>query len=118
MTSIGASPGRSRSGSGWSGGAAEVLGRDVVEELAELLDLVFLLVRDRDARLVQYLLVGEDRRPGAQCQRDRVRGPGADGGAVGEHQVGEEDAIAQGGDVHGLELDAQRLQDVPHKVMS
>src|SRR5690242_12577610 len=36
-----------------SGGTPEVLGRDVVEELAELLHLVLLLVRDRDASLVE-----------------------------------------------------------------
>src|SRR3954453_7929562 len=39
---------RSRSG---AGRVLEVLGVDVVEELAELLDLVLLLVRDGDARL-------------------------------------------------------------------
>src|ERR1700748_1759372 len=45
-----------------SGGLAEVLRRDRVEELAELLDLVFLLVRDRDACLVEYFVSREDRR--------------------------------------------------------
>src|ERR1700746_1197391 len=49
---------RSRSGS-----PAEVLGRDGVEELPELLDfrlVVFRLLRDGHARLVQDLLAGED----------------------------------------------------------
>src|SRR5882724_2207456 len=36
-----------------SRGLAEVLGRDLVEELAELLDLVLLLVGDGHARLVE-----------------------------------------------------------------
>src|ERR1700737_78665 len=58
-----------------SGGPAEVLGRDGVEKLAELLDLVFLLVRDGHARLVQDLLAGEDLRAGAQRQRDGVGRP-------------------------------------------
>src|SRR3569833_2159852 len=46
-----------------SGGAAEVLGRDRVEELAELLHLVLLLVRDGDARFFQHVLAGEDDAP-------------------------------------------------------
>src|SRR6478735_1699814 len=38
-------------GSPFGAGLSEVLGRDLVEELAELLDLVLLLVRDRNAGL-------------------------------------------------------------------
>src|SRR6266852_2632560 len=56
---------------------SEVLGGDVVEELAELLDLVLLLVGlEEHAGLVEDRLVGEDRHLGAEAngQRDRVRG--------------------------------------------
>src|SRR5579859_444467 len=60
-----------------SGSPSEILRADGVQELAELLDLVFLLVRDRDPGLVQDLLGREDRRAGAQRERDRVRRPGA-----------------------------------------
>src|SRR5258708_6682106 len=73
--------------------AAEVLGRDRIEELAELLDLVFLLVRDRDARLVEDLLAGVDLRSGPQRKRDRVRRARADLLAVREHEVGEVDPV-------------------------
>src|SRR5690348_3989148 len=38
----------------------EVLGRDLVEELAELLDLVLLLVRDLDAGRVEHGVRAED----------------------------------------------------------
>ena len=38
----------------------EVLGRDLVEELAELLHLVLLLVGHRDAGLVEHLLGADD----------------------------------------------------------
>src|SRR5215475_3205061 len=78
-----------------SSSTAEVFGRDVIEELAELLDLVLLLVRDRHACLIKYLVLGEDRRPGPQRERDRIRRPGADCLPVREHQVGEEDPIPQ-----------------------
>src|ERR1700722_13106265 len=43
-----------------SGGPAEVLRGNRVQELAELLDLVLLLVGDGHARLVQDLVAGED----------------------------------------------------------
>src|SRR6516165_8029475 len=100
-----------------SGGPAEVLRADRVEEFAELLDLVLLLVRDRDAGLIQDLLGGEDRGPGPQRQRDRVRGPGAHFLAVGEDEVREEDPIPQRGDVYGGQLDAQGFEYVTEQVM-
>ena len=59
----------------------EVLGRDVVEELAELLDLVLLLGGYGEAGLVEDLLGAEDARAGPQRERDRVGGAGADLGA-------------------------------------
>src|SRR5580700_5770331 len=100
-----------------SRGPAEVLRADRVEELAELLDLVFLLVRDRDPGLVQDFLGGEDRGAGPQCERDRVRGPGADLLAVGEDEVREEDPVPQRGDVHRGELYPQRLQHIAEEVV-
>jgi hypothetical protein len=54
------------------GCAAEVFGGDGVEELAKLLDLVFLLVRDGHARLVEDLLAGVDGRAGAQGEGDGI----------------------------------------------
>ena len=53
--------------------ALEVLGRDLVEELAELLDLVLLLSSGMlMPGLVEHRLGAEDRRAGAQRERDRV----------------------------------------------
>jgi len=51
---------------------AEILRGDGVEEFPELLDLVFLFIRDGHAHLVQDLLAGEDLRAGAQGQRNRA----------------------------------------------
>ena len=86
-------PTRSR-GSGLVGSAAlEVLGRDLVEELPELLDLVLLLVGHREAGLVEHVLGADDRGAGAQREGDRVRGPGADLDAAVEDQLGVEDAV-------------------------
>src|SRR6266699_513311 len=105
---------------GRSGGPAEVLGRDGVEELPELLDfrfVVFLLLRDGHARLVQDLLAGEDLRAGAQRQRDRVGRPRADLSAVGEDQVRVEDPVPQRGDVHRSELDVQHFEHVTEQIM-
>src|SRR5215472_5720571 len=95
-------------GSGGSRGAAEVLRRDVVEEFPELFDFVFLLVRDGYARFVKYVVVRENSRAGSQGKRDRIRRPRADRGAIREHQVGEEDPVAQRGDVDLPQLDAKR----------
>src|SRR5215467_5269667 len=97
--------------------SAEVLGTDRVEELAELLDLVLLLVRDRHTGLVQDLLGGEDGGAGAQRERDRVRGPGAHLLAVGEDEIREEDPVPQRGDVHGRELDTEGFEHVTEKVV-
>src|SRR6202050_1892633 len=101
-----------------SGSRAEVFRSDVVEELADILHFIFLLVRYRDAGLVEYVVVGEDGGPGAERQGNRVRGPGADRGAVREDEVSEEDPVSQGRDVDLPQLDLQRGQDVPHQVMS
>src|ERR1700750_89919 len=106
---------RSRSGS-----PAEVLGRDGVEELPELLDfrlVVFRLLRDGYARLVQDLLAGEDLRAGAQRQRDRVGRARADLRRGGEDQVRVEDPVPQRGDVHRAELDVQHLEHVTEQIV-
>src|SRR3984885_3864697 len=100
-----------------SGGLAEVLGRDLVEELPKLLDLVLLLVGDGDASLVEDLVGREDRGTGPQCQGDRVRGPGAGLGAVGEDEVRVEDPVAQGGDVDRAELHVQDFEHVLEQVV-
>jgi len=103
--------------SGRSGSPAEVLGRDRVEKLPELLDLVFLLVGDGHARLVQDLVAGEDLRAGAQRQRDRVLRARAHLGPVGEDQVRVEDPVPQRGDVHRAQLDIQDLEHVTEKIV-
>src|SRR5580692_8426326 len=100
-----------------SRGPAEVLRRDCVEEFPELLDLVFLFVRDGHAHLVQDLLAGEDLRAGAQGQRDRVRWPRAHLGAVGEDQVRVEDPVPQLGDVHRPQLDIQHLEHILEQIV-
>src|SRR4051812_37734096 len=80
-------------GTAGAGARAEVLRRYLVEELAELLDLVLLLVGDLDAHLVEQVLRAEDRRAGAHRQRDGVRRPGADDPLVTEHQLGDVDPV-------------------------
>src|SRR4029453_67166 len=60
-------------GAAGSGAGAEVLRRDLVEELAELLDLVLLLVGDLDAHLVEQVVGPVDRRTGADGDSPRVR---------------------------------------------
>src|SRR5690606_8921033 len=72
---------------GWGGGlsgAAEVLRGDRVEELAELLHFVLLLVGDGDAGLFEDVLAGEDGGAGAQGQGDGVGRAGAHLDAIGE----------------------------------
>jgi len=64
--------------------AGEVLRRDLLQEFAELLDLVLLLVRDDDADIGQDLLGTPDRRTDAQRQRDRVTRPGRHPDTVAE----------------------------------
>src|SRR5271166_1585493 len=108
-----------RAGSG-SGGPAEVLGRDRVEELPELLDFAFfvlLFVRDGHARLVQDLLAGENLRAGAQRQRNGIGWPRAHLRAVGEDQVGVEDTVPQRGDVHCAQLNVQHLEHVTEQIV-
>src|SRR3954452_1915066 len=95
----------------------EVVRRDLVEELPELLDLVLLLVGDRDARLLEDLLSTEDRRPGPKGERDGIRRTGADLHVAGEYQDGEVDAVLECGDPDLRELVADRLEQVAHQVV-
>ena len=60
----------------------EVLRGDLVEELAEALDLVLLLGRHGQPDLVEDLLGADDPTAGAQRQRDRVRRAGTDLDAI------------------------------------
>src|SRR5215467_15944247 len=100
-----------------SGCPSEVLRTDGVQELAELLDFVFLLVRDRHPGLVQDLLTGEDRCTGPERERDRVRRPGAHFLPVGEDEVGEEDAVPERGDVDRVQLHPECLEHVAKQVV-
>lgn len=52
----------------------EVLWSDLIEELAKLLDLFFLVVGNCQAGLVQYVFATDDPAAGAQCQCDGVGG--------------------------------------------
>src|SRR5262249_49714332 len=66
---------------GFDLGLGEVLGRDVVEELLELLDhvlLVDVLALELDRGLLDHLVGREDRRLGAHGDGDRVGGTGVD----------------------------------------
>src|SRR5262245_63772411 len=58
--------------------AREVFGTNLLEELAELLDLVLLLVRNHDPGLGEHLVGTPDRRADPQREGDRVAGPGRD----------------------------------------
>src|SRR5215211_1933437 len=104
------------SGAG-AGARAEVLRGDLVEELAELLDLVLLLVGDLDADLVEQVLGSVDGSPGADGERDGVRRAGADGPVLAEHQLGDVDAVAHLRDVDRLELGAERADDLAEQVV-
>ena len=84
--------------------AAEVLGRDVVEEVLELLDdllLVLDLVLELDRRLGDDLLGGEDRGARADGQRERIGGTRVDLHLAAAHLEGDggvEGVLAQLGD--------------------
>src|SRR6187402_2693589 len=76
----------------------EVLRRYVVEELAELLDLVLLLVGYDDPGVVEQVLGAHDLRTGAQREGDRVGGARADLDTGGQDQRRVEDVVAHLGD--------------------
>jgi hypothetical protein len=96
---------------------AEVLRRDLVEELAELLDLVLLLVGDLDPHLVEQVVGAVDRGTGPDGERHRIRRAGADHALIAEDQLGDVDAVAHLGDVDGLEGGAQSADDVLEQVV-
>src|SRR4051794_26010343 len=92
-----------------SGSGREVLRRDGVEELPELLDLVLLLVRDLDPGGVQDGVRTENLDLGPQREREGVGRARAHGDTAAEAQFGVVDVVAQFGDVNGLEPDPERL---------
>jgi hypothetical protein len=97
--------------------ATEVLRSDLLEELPELLDLIFLLVRDRDPGLVQHLVAAEDRRSRAKCERDGIRWTRAHLDAA-EVKLGIEDAAAKIGDPDLPQLVPKRGDHVLEQIMS
>src|SRR5512138_3781149 len=110
-----------RSRATWSGG--EVLGVHVVDELPELLDhlLGLLLVGLLDpAGLIEDLLLGVDRRPDADGQRDGVRRPAGhrpDLAVCRERDLRVERAVPQRGDRDALDPGADLLEQVLHEVV-
>src|SRR5436305_14513073 len=84
-----------------SGG--EVFGVDLLEELAEALDLLFLLLflADDDGGLVEHALLGEDRGAQPGGEGDGIGGTARDGVAAavaGELDLGVERALSKLGD--------------------
>jgi hypothetical protein len=88
---------RRASGVGRGAALAEVLGRDLVEEFAELLDLVLILVGHRYAPRLEHLLGADDPAADPQRQGDRVGRPRPDGEPAVEDQLGVEDVLADRG---------------------
>src|SRR5215471_4756692 len=98
---------RSRTGTSISGVAGgEVLRRDLVEELLELLDDVLRLLHvmlELDRRLGDHLLGRVDRRARAHGERDRIAGPGVGlqlTAGDAERYRGKERVVPQLGDGH------------------
>ncbi len=103
--------------------AAKSSGRDLVEELLELLDHVLGLldvVLELDRRLGDDLLGGEDRGAGADGERDRVARARVDlqlAAADVERDRGEERVLAQLGDRHLRAFDVELSEDVAQQVV-
>src|SRR6266540_6862884 len=90
----------------------EVLGLHVVEELAELLDLLLLVVPDDDRGLGEDVLRGEDGDVHPDRQRDGVRRAGRDLvplPAVLQLDRGEEGALLELRDRDALDLHGELL---------
>src|SRR4051794_35481700 len=98
-------------------GAPEVLRGDGVEELAELLDLVLLLVRDDQTGLGEHALVGVDRHPDAERERHRVTRSRGHGDPAVEDQLGVERALLKIGDPHLLQPPPERADHVLEQVV-
>ena len=102
----GATVGLARVGADAAATAAKSSGRDLVEELAELLDLLLLVVGlEEHAGLVEHLLVGEDRdvarRSGRRARWRRRAGTrsGRLAAVAVELDLGVEGAVVQLGDL-------------------
>src|SRR5262245_38680574 len=95
----------------------EVLRAHLLEELPELLDLVFLLVRNHDPGLREDLVGAADRGAHTQGERDRVARPGRHPHAVTDQEIGVVYVLLQLGDLHRVQWRLQRRQNVPQKVM-
>src|SRR5215211_3682309 len=103
--------------------AGEVLGRDVVEEVLELLDdllLVLHLVLELDGGLGDHVLGGEDRSAGADRQRQGVRRARVDLYLTPVHLQGHrriEGVLAQLGHGHAAAGDLELGQHVADQVV-
>src|SRR5690606_7872601 len=82
-------------------GRFEIVRRDRLEELLELLHLVLAFVGHHQARLVEHRLLGIDRATHTQRDGHRIRRPRRDPQIVLEHQIGVERALFQ---VHDPDL--------------
>src|SRR6185437_2744630 len=97
--------------------AAEVLGRDRVEELAELLDLVLLLVRDDEPGFGEDRLLRVDRHARAEGERHGVARPRGHLHPAVEHELGVERAFLEVGDPDLLQPPPQACDDVLQQVV-
>ncbi len=120
-------------------GATEVLGGDSLEKLAKTLEFTLarhaslpclaerildlrpqrrlIVIRQRDACLVQHLRRCHDRSVDPKRERDGIRRPSTDGLAVFEDELGEEDAVGQVSDLNLDEPVAKSPDDICEQVM-
>src|SRR5690606_9069639 len=113
-SAAGAGPGAAS----WAAGAEEVLGADVVEEVAEAFDLGLLVdVDDLDAGEGDDLGGAQHGAAGAHGQGDGVGGAGVEVHAVAQHELGEVDAALQGDDLDAFEGDADGAEHVAQQVV-
>src|SRR5947209_3450766 len=107
-------------------GGFEIVGRDAVQELFELLDLVFadgagrlvvVLVGNQQSGFGQHRFFDVDRHAHAQRDRHRIRWPRRDGDVAVENQVGVERALLQVDDPHLFERMTKRGNQIPYQVV-